>query len=300
MKRNILFLCLFILCSCGGSKQVKEIPDHLTVGVDEMIKGNSFYQKGCYRIALERYFRAYKHFTVSDQIKNSARVLNNIGNIYRATDKGNTALLFFKEAQKVYRSVDDKKGYAKASSNLAAAYISVGDLKKAESILRETIGMMGINKISDFSVKRNLAILYMKKGEYEEAERIFSEIVKAKGNTHISSALYFATGDLHIAQKRYQKAIESYEKALDMDRNAGFYDGIAQDLYKIGKAYESLNKKEKAFVYLKRAMMVYVVLGNRKKADGILKEIRSQDSMESPLDSFFRKRWLRGDGSPCQ
>lgn len=299
MKKNIILLCLLILCSCG-SKQVKEIPEHLIVGVDEMIKGNSFYQKGCYRTALERYFKAYKHFTVSDQVKNSAKVLNNIGNVYRATDKSKTALLFFKESQKIYRSLNDNNGFARASSNLAAAYISIGDLKRAESILMATIAMMGESKISDLSVKRNLAILHIKKGNFEKAEEIFSEIIKEKGKMDISSSFYFAKGDLQVAQKRFIKGIVSYEKALNRDRSTGFFYGIAQDLHKIGKAYDSLNKRKKAYFYLKRGMMVYTILGNVKKADVILKEISSYDSNERSLDLFFRDRWLKGDETPCQ
>ncbi len=300
MKKSFLLL-LLILFSCGGRPDVKDIPEHLTVGIEEMIKGNSFYQNGCYKMALDKYFKAYKYFVVSDQIKNSAKVLNNIGNVYRVYGDNKSALLFFDEAGSLYESLDDNKGIAQTSSNKAASYISLDDFKKARSILLTSIREMENEKIFVPSLERNLGIMYLKMGNFEKAEMIFNQIQKRNSeNEVLSSSLYFAIGDLKSTKKQFKKAIVNYEKALQIDKQSGFFVGIAQDLNKIGSAYESLDKMKKAYIFLKRSLMVYTVLGMQKKSDELLKKIKIIEPKDVSVDSFFIKKWIKGDETPCQ
>jgi len=84
MKRfDAFFITLFVLfCfACAGGNSAKKIPEHITAGSQEMTRGITRYNKGCYKDSLEYFFRAHELFVASDQLSGVAMSLNNIGKL---------------------------------------------------------------------------------------------------------------------------------------------------------------------------------------------------------------------------
>jgi tetratricopeptide (TPR) repeat protein len=102
MNRKInIAICFYalLLCACATADTAKNLlPPDTIAGMNELNKGNHYYQKGCYPQAFEHFFKAHERLVASDHMAGVAMSLNNIGNVYRATGDLNSALLFYEEA----------------------------------------------------------------------------------------------------------------------------------------------------------------------------------------------------------
>ena len=94
-----LGVCMvFVLTLSCTADLPRTAPVHLSAGAEQIKKGNNLYQKGCYKGALEHFFRAHELYAVSDQQSGIAMSMNNIGSVYRALGDASGALVFFEEA----------------------------------------------------------------------------------------------------------------------------------------------------------------------------------------------------------
>lgn len=302
MKRKALLIFLLIfpgLIACGGNA-VKTGPPHLTAGQEQIAKGMPYYQKGCYKKALEYFLRAHEIFTSYDQREGIAMSLNNLGAAYRGMEEPESALMLFQEAYKVYSGIGNPAGARQALCNQAAALIDLGDLAGAEKALDEAskirveiAGKLFIPLIS------NQGILLTKKKEFAKAEEILKNALAASDPENLSdiAVVNSALGHLMLEKGENRQAIDYFEKALDADRKAGFHKGIADDLRYIGEAYEKLREDRKAVENWQESVKIYALLGMEDEVDELMDRLRvaaDRASVNIELTEFFVNHWLEG------
>jgi tetratricopeptide (TPR) repeat protein len=300
----ILFLFLFLF-SCAGTPKIT--PIHISAGTEQLNKGNAFYQKGCYRRALEFYMRAHELYTASDQPEGVAMSLNNIASVYRGMGEPAEANAFYVKAAQIYRRTGDRTGLSQVLTNRAAALIDSGNLMEAENLITEATRIgPETNSQSRIPLLTSRGILMIKKGRFHEAETILKEAsaeADASASPAKMAATYFALGNLMMETKRYTEATENYHAALKADRVSGFYKGIADDLAALGSAARASGDASTAADFWERSLLIYSLLGLNREQDevaGYLKTLPGRTS--DAITDFFLNKWNKGKRleNPCE
>lgn len=312
MKRFalVVWICAGItFFSCGWKVPNKPAPGHLTIGAKETEKGLEWYTKGCYSKSFYHFFRAYEFFSMADLVDGVAMSLNNLGTIHRVFGNWEDAIAAFEEAYRLYTNMDDLQGAATALSNEAATFIQMGDLKNAEQILEKAFSLSFSTPLNQPSVSllQNQAVLLTKQGRHQEAETIFTRCFnQTKGLSPLEMAsLHFAFGNMMLESNRFSKAVASFEKALSLDRQAGFFRGMTDDLSHLAKAYRQLDQKEKAVEAWKRAVKIMALLDLNHEVDNtmeLLRETAREANIDISVTEGFIERWRQGMlyESPCE
>jgi len=285
-------------CINAGNQQPEAIPDG-TMGETEISRGTVLYDRGCYKPALDHFFRAHELFVSQDQLAGAAMSLNNMGNVYRATGDAETAVLFYTAAYDNYRLVDDRYGLIQASSNKAAALMDKGEWDEAEKALQAAEKMVREENIVFTPLSRNSGILLIRKRDYQGAEAILRRTLSRipKGDLSELAATNYAVGNLMMETKKYDQALTFFQTALDADRKNHCNSGMAQSLEKLATVCLSLEKMDAAYSYFQRCIMIYALSGNRDKTAGIMKkmeELVPGTGRDLTLTRHFVEKWLAG------
>jgi len=304
-KISILISILFLFaCGGGSSKQIK--PRHLTSGMVQIKKGNIWYQKGCYKRALEQFLRAHELFSASDQLNGVAMSMNNIGNVYRIIGDVEDAVQFFDESYNIYANIRDNEGAVHALSNKAAALIDIGRLEQANNVLNKADSTAQAYGIAYNPLLSNRGILLTRKKEYERAEEVLTRALANTVPSHHSefAVINTALGNLMLETERFERAIDFYKKALSADRFIAFYKGMADDLTAIGSAYFVQKNYESAANYLQRSIKIYALIENENKVHELIKQldkVEEKTGLNISITKEFVKRWLAGEADgPCE
>lgn len=273
-----------------------------------MKKGLEWYQKGCYRKSLEYFFRAYELYSASDVLNGVAMSLNNIGTIYRTTGNYEEAVSFFDEAYTIYLSLNNQRGAVQALSNKAATFIRMEKLDKAEQVIEEAMQLLPANRNKELLVPllQNKGVLLTKRGAYETAEKVLANCLDQADSLDPMgmASLHFAFGNLMLKTERPIDAIASFEKALSIDRELGFYKGMADDLFHMGLAYSKLGQNEKAVQSLKRSIKIFAMIDQAGEVNEIMKHLKDaaqEAGIDISVTEAFIDRWSQGKlyESPC-
>ena len=305
----VLIVLSLLLFACAVGKPAKQIPRHLSAGGKQMKKGLEWYQRGCYRKSLEYFFRAYELYSASDVLDGVAMSLNNIGTIYRITGNYEGAVSFFDEAHSIYSDLHDQREAVKTLSNKAATLIHMGNLDKAEQVIEEALKVLPAkrNRSLLIPVLQNKGVLLSKRGAYEAAEKVLANCLDQADSLDPTgmASLHFAFGNLMLKTGRPTDAIASFEKALSIDRELGFYKGMADDLFSMGLAYTRLGQNKKAVKSLKRSVKIFALIdqaGHIHETMKHLKEAAQKAGVDISVTEAFIERWRQGRlyESPCR
>lgn len=272
-----------------------------------MGKGLESYRKGCYEKSLQHFLRAYALFSMSDLRAGVAMSLNKLGTVYRVMDEHDKAITAFDEAYQLYMDLDDQKGALESLSNKVAAFIQMNDLDGAEKTLKQAFALAGTNKQPPpLVLLQNKAVLLTRLGRFQEAERILTTCLNAsEGSPSMRLAsLHFALGNVMLQTNRPTEALRAFEKALCLDKEAGFFPAIADDLSYMTKAHLRLGQKKDAAKAWKRAVKIFALTNRADRVTAILKDLEAlaQDTgTDISMIQEFVQRWRQGRlyENPC-
>lgn len=193
-----------------------------------------------------------------------------IASLYELTEKYDLSIKYLEEAAANINTYNGKENteYAKDLEKMAAVMIKKGDYVKAESLIKEAVGIFkntSSNKTSaadQSATYLTLAKLYNTLGLYDEAEDALSKSAKLskklrKSNATASAKSADELADLYIRQGRYSEAEELLKSTLLLKET------------KLGKENRDLIPTLNSFGNL------YLILGNYTAAEKNIR--RSQD-----------------------
>ena len=298
VKIGIGLLFVLFLASCGGTKEVI-VPEHISAGSVQTSKGMPFYERGCYARALEHFYRANELFTAIGDSRGMAMSANNIGVVYRSMGEAAAAIPFFEDALRMYRSLGDQEDVRQTLSNLAAAQVDTGDYGSAGKNIDEALKIR-IGRKPFAPAMTVKGILLARQGDVTGAEAMFKEALDRidKRNPAGTAAANYAMGELLLGTARYKEAVPFFEKALESDRKAGFYRGIADDLSALSRCSAGISDDASAVNYWEQSVRIYALLGMEEKVRatmGLLEEAAKRTNRDISLTRALVDRWLKGD-----
>ena len=295
---GIALIFVLFLASCGGTKELI-VPNHINAGSVQTDKGMPFYERGCYARALDHFYRANELYTAIGDSRGMAMSANNIGVVYRAMGEAAAAIPFFEDALRMYRSLGNQEDVRQTLSNLAAAQVDTGDYAAAGKNIDEALKIRIGRKpfVPAMTVK---GILLAKQGDVKGAEAMLKEALDNidRRNPAGAEAANYAMGELLLGTARYKEAVPYFEKALESDRKAGFYSGIADDLTALGRCSAGISDDAAAVNYWQQSVRIYALLGMEEKVRvtmAILEEAAKRSNRDIALTRALVDRWLKGD-----
>jgi tetratricopeptide (TPR) repeat protein len=143
-------------------------------------------------------------------------------------------------------------------------------------------------------------ILLAKQGDVKGAEAMLKEALDGidRRNPAGAAAANYAMGDLLLGTARYKEAVPYFDKALESDRKAGFYKGIADDLTALGRCSAGLRDDASAVNYWEQSVRIYALLGMEEKVRatmGLLDEAAKRTNRDISLTRALVDRWLKGE-----
>lgn len=217
----------------------------------------------------------------SHHIKRSVNIsLNGIGNLYKALEQYDLAIMQFSRALKLEEELGNKLGLAINHQNIGACLEHKGDLEGALENYRKSLAYNeDINStFGKIFCKNSLAQIYLKQDMPYAALVLLEplhETSKSIGDFFITSAIFINTGWAHAKLGNMDKAYKFISDGLEMAQNHNMPSNI---LY----AYQKLSDFEQEKGNYKKAYEYY------KKADEYDKEISSATNVRYMNDVIVR------------
>lgn len=214
-------------------------------------------------LSVESYMESLKHFKKLGDIRNEARIYNNIGNLYRFRDY-NTALSYYKKALSLSENLSNNELRAGLYFSIASVYQNKGQYNKSLDYYNKSNQIFTRLKDTTYLIMylQNTGIVYYLKDRLETAEsRLIEAVKKAKkhglpriitGSYLVLSCIYLKKNDFIHAETHINKGIQYSKELNDAHLEFDF----------IYKAYELETKRK-----------------NYPKALGYLNKIYKRDSL---------------------
>jgi tetratricopeptide (TPR) repeat protein len=157
---------------------------------------------------------------------------------------------------------------------LAKVYSSLGRNDEAVAIYQNLLEIK-----EDHDTLLMLGTLYVQNREYEKAQKILNRLIEFEGDSYMA---YYSLARLYVELKYYDRASESYEKALELN----WFERLA---YEVAEFYENRQEYEKAILVYRRIMEegetsdmaktrlvnLYLTTEENDKALELLRELRT-------------------------
>jgi tetratricopeptide (TPR) repeat protein len=149
-------------------------------------------------------------------------------------------------------------------------------LDKALGFYEESLRLQTDEK-EKASTYNNIAIIYGNKGDYQKAVEYFQkaiEISERYGDYHKASMMKLNIGDTYRRMKDYEKAEKYLSEGLEGVRKVGDKYWEATGYKYLGWLYIDKGDKKTAKDYLTRAYDLYKSIGAEGDAEDVLSDIR--------------------------
>ncbi|MBC8436380.1 MAG: CHAT domain-containing protein [Candidatus Omnitrophica bacterium] len=213
--------------------------------------------------ALKHYFEYARFSERRADKKNLASAYLSIGWFYHLEGEHTKAIDFYNKALAVSTDNKDKLNQADALGKMAVWYMDKEDNDKALELLTRS-AEINRQRINHYKHRYNLACDYFNLGllftnkddlatakEFYQKSYLLFEKLKLK---HELSDYYFNIGEIHLFEKEYQKALDSYMKGLEIDLAQGNRQSIASDYSMIAELYMAMDDLGEAEEYFRSSI----------------------------------------------
>lgn len=219
--------------------------------------------------------------------RGQAAAYNNLGVAYRNQGALDKALQYYITSLKIYEQLDNKEGIATTKNNIATIYSMKKDYGQAMKFLEESHNLflqLG-DQAKIIGSMNNLGNLNSDLQLYEKAMRYFSEayqLSQKMGKPFADPVNNI--GNVYFRQGNYQRAIEHYQRALEIEKESNNRLGMLNAVTNIGIAYTKAGQPKPAQEYL-------------NQAEKLAKELRAYtglpDIMKNNSINFYRMGKLK-------
>ena len=193
----------------------------------------------------------------------------------------------------------NKEGIIRALTNKAEALITADRLPEASATLDKADAEAGNSASLGALRQKTRALLLMRRGDLESAGKLLEKSLAAASNNDPSSlsSIRYALGQLALTKKRYATASDHFGIALDMDRAAGAYFHIAQDLAALGTSHLQQGNPKEAATCFKRSAKIFALLNNGPKVKAVVQQLEQSARLTGvPVEATLHwiNQWLAG------
>jgi CHAT domain-containing protein/Tfp pilus assembly protein PilF len=253
----------------------------ISTGVSAEGKGLSLYNMGRYPEAFEAFNEAFSSYQRAKSIEgtqNTADILGWLGESMKSMSNYDSSLYYYNQQLRLQRELGNISGEADAIDNIAYAYSSKGNEKKANELYYRSYEIyLGLdNKNSAGFSMSNVGQTYWILGEYEKAIESHSRAISLRieaNNRKGQAYSWNKLGSLYSENSNPVKALEAFAKAGEL--YSAIDDKQAQgDVYEnMGTMYYDVGDHIQAIDYYTRAKNIYTEINSRDDYASVLANI---------------------------
>lgn len=217
--------------------------------------GDTYYETGDYRNALENYSSALNRCVENYDPLFVARCLSNIGRVYRELGAYALSISKFEEAGRLYLAEDDQTGLVRSKYNLGTTYCQSKDYDQAMQYFNEVLDY-GSDVLQD----------KLRAATYKNIGNLFSE----RGESHMAREFYNRAMTLYELLDDKKSIASMHFKRGQLYLLADDHEAALGQLLLASEGFDSLqNRKRLAWVNLSIAEIYMLRHDNRKAAEHI-------------------------------
>lgn len=247
-----------ILERIGDRKQLADLWRHM---------GNLYWKTSEFEKALEYYDRCLEYLGDTIEKKEYAKILNNKSLVYYDWGKLDNAVSHLLEALKIIEMPgnEDKRLEGVFNANLGRAYFRVGDFENALRHLHRALDIVterrAVQTISYVCIM--IALIYKEQGNFDAAFDYCNRSMRVldTGNEDYKSQngeTLLLLAELHIAQRKFQEAMDCLQRALENYREIDARSYIAISLQRMGFVRKEMGQFPEALKDLKQAAEIAI------------------------------------------
>ena len=220
--------------------------------------GLTYYSDEKYQDAFEYYEQALEMNKSLGDLGIKSRLLSNIGSIYFSRNDYENALNKFQEALQISEELGDLNGETVRLNNIASIYKQQGNLKLALDYYEQALEKVEI--LGDPAKKAvyltNMALVYSELDSKDKAavlldaalliDKSLNDNARVLFDLKKAGTFYKDIGEYENTLRRYEEALDYYQKASDLGGVSGTYNDIAMVYYNQGRMSEAIETLEKA------------------------------------------------------
>jgi tetratricopeptide (TPR) repeat protein len=204
-----------------------------------------------------------------------------IGFHYLRQGEWDKARDYLEEAIAAHKDRNDLAAVDACSFVLGSLTLEEGNLPEAEELLLKSLEICGKggNVLFELWVLPVLAELRLKMGQLDKAQEHVDrgfELMKPDQNWYgLPSSMYMARGMLAVARRDWETATDSFDKAVEVNREYQLPWDEARTLYERGLMYLARGSKgdrDKAHQDLDAALAIFQKVGARKDVEKVLRK----------------------------
>ena len=218
--------------------------------------GSVYQTKGDDPTALNYFLKSVR---IAEEINDSLRIATaylNIGSVYaNEAITHEQALEAFEKSKIIFDNINYREGAGYAGINIAELYLEKNDPPAALVALKES--MTHFDK-TDSNIANSLVMMgraYVQMNQLKEAEKHYLdaiEIAEQNDSKMEASKAYIELGALYRRNQNFPKALEQYEKGLELTAITQVFKDKRDIFEGLAKVYSQIGDYEKAFTYQKQ------------------------------------------------
>lgn len=270
--------------SLNLSKKINYAPG---IAEAHRVKGIGYYYLNNTELAVKNYIEALKYFKQIKDIKNEARVYNNIGNLYKEINY-EKALFYYNKALYLSKDLRDDELNAGLYFSISNIYTLKKDFNKSLKYLEISNQIFQNRKDTTYMIMylQNSGMVYYHLNDYQTAKkRLFKAIEKAKKyylyKVLIGSNLTLVT--IFFKEKNYSAAEKSIEEGIKYSVVLG--DTTLKN-YFLYKAFENESLQKNYQKALKYLTLVY-------KHDSLLLSQNQSDNIGKTSSHYLQQQKIQ-------
>ncbi len=223
--------------------------------------GVNYWQKGEIVKSLDFLFKALKINETLDLKSAQAANYNQISMVYQSQNKIPLAEEFANKSMKIIQNLTPELSHISTFHNLANIYGMQGKYKDALRL--DSIGLIYCEQLNaEFNKSMfydNMANCLYYANDWTNAINYHLKAISIDssfGNNKQLGDTYCNMGAIYEEQKNYDKALECYNKSIELCRVSGYKIGIKNGLQQLSKLFYKTNNTTAAYHLLQESMIV--------------------------------------------
>lgn len=220
-------------------------------------KGTIYYVQGSYPEAIEFYSKGLGISKKIGDIQGQSSTLGNIGAIHILLGNYSAAIKYTQEGLDLALKNKDTSKIAAGYTNLGNIYYYQKEFEPALKYYKKSLTAIG-SAIKSGLTNNNIGAIYIQLKKYKLAEENILrgiELSTRENNKLNLSESWSTMARLYAAQKKYNKAIEFYNKCLDIKKEIGDA-AIGETLYEIGNTFNKKGDHQSAIKYCTKGLSI--------------------------------------------
>ncbi len=191
-----------------------------------------------------------------------ARILNNVGYVFRADGRYTEALEYFSRALTIAKTIGDNGETAQALVETGVIEGYLGKVDKEFGYFVEAVPFAersGNPRLLALALYRLASAMYYTKKNYHRADSLYTEALRlcGEGNDEIRARVLMSRANFSNFLKQPERQLRDYREALAINKNLGYLRSVGRTCSNLGWMFTQRGELDSALFYMNECVRLY-------------------------------------------